>query len=98
MMAEVKAYECEECGGLGRAWALPEDFDPAWADFGDGSVPPEGWLMVLVQRVSMEPADIKRPVEVFCSEKCMGLHYRPIQRRGKGTNGADTDEEDHAAS
>lgn len=80
MMPEITAYECEECEVLARA-----------TDLGDGRLaPPLGWLYVSIQIIGKDP----EPAEVFCTEKCLGLHYRPIQRR-KGQND-DSDEEDHS--
>lgn len=68
-MAEVKAYECEECNDLGRAGAQGE--------------PPNGWLYVTTQVIGEDGADVE-PAKIFCTPKCRGLHYRPIQRRKTG--------------
>lgn len=65
-MAEVRAYECEECGDLGKA--------------GDGGEPPEGWLYVTTQIIEDGGADVQGP-HVFCSAKCRGYFFRPMRRR-----------------
>lgn len=80
-MAEVKAYECEECSDLGRA--------------GPQGEPPTGWLYVTTQTMGEDAADVE-PAKIFCTPKCRGLHYRPIQRRKTGEGEAD--EEGHPAS
>jgi hypothetical protein len=77
-MPQIAAFECEECGVLGRA--------------SEGNAPPEGWLYVSTQVMGEEA----EPAVIFCTEKCRGLHFRPIQRR-KG-NGAESDEEGHSSS
>jgi hypothetical protein len=82
-MGEITAYECEECGTLGRA-----------SDLGvNGVAPPEGWLYVSTQIIN---GDDPEPAKLFCTTKCRGLHFRPIQRR-KGTNGDDDQEGDQTA-
>lgn len=87
-MAEVKAFECEECGVLGRAESYevgnPDDVTKPVT----GYTPPDGWLYVTTQRIGFDV----EPAKVFCTDKCRGLHFRPIQRR-KGANGADDTEE-----
>lgn len=84
-MPLVNVWECEECEKLEKGSSDPT-----------GDRAPDGWIDVGINIVGTDGSEPNAPPSLlFCSMKCVGLHFRPIQRRK--ANG-DEAEEDHSAT
>lgn len=89
-MPLVNVWECEGCNKLEKGTtAYLGDGDDVSSQMGTRDDPPDGWHFVTVEVVGQD----KQPTKTFCSEKCVGLHFRPPVRRGKGDDG--DEEEGH---